>query len=592
MAAEEPRRRLAVIVAADVVGFSRLAEANESAAVAAVTTLRRNVIDPAVKAARGRIFKSTGDGVLAEFASPVEAVGCAVAIQRRVESSGEPGVPPLVLRIGIHIGDVLVEGEDLMGDGVNVAARIEGEAPPGGIALSQDVWRFVEGKTDIAFEDAGERRLKNIARPLRLFVARFAVSKGVVPADRRAPLSDRPSLAVLPFDNLAGASADASLCDGLTEDLITDLSRFRSLMVIARNSSFVYRGKPHDIRKVGQELGVRYVLEGSIRRLGEKIRINAQLIDAENGHHVWAERYDGPADEIFAIQESVVRNIAGHLVLQLEYAELAEAKRKPPGSLRAYALWLEGTEQHSYGTIDAHKKARAHFEAAIAVEPGFARAHSSLAELTYFDTFLVDWGVDRSASFERAVDHAGRAVAHDPNDGQAHVILGWAHLMSSRFDRAKKHLDVAARLNPNDADLAMSRAMALAFLGDPARGLEHAAFARRLNPFAPDWYLSDEAVIRVIGRDPAGALAIYDAMGELYPHSIVWHAAAAAHAGRAAEARRLAADFAHRAARLWVGDANARPADYARWVMAGFPFRRSEDADYLREGLEKAGLAI
>jgi TolB-like protein len=592
MAADEPRRRLAVIVAADVVGFSRLAEANERSAVAALATLRRAVIDPAVKAGAGRIFKSTGDGVLAEFSSPVEAVGCALAIQRRVEQGGEPGVPPLVLRIGIHIGDVMVEGSDLMGDVVNVAARIEGEAPPGGVALSQDVWRFVEGKTDGAFEDAGERQLKNIVRPIRLYVARMAGPTGGPPPTRRVPLTDRPSLAVLPFDNLAGESADSALCDGLTEDLITDLSRFRSLMVIARNSSFVYRGKPHDIRKVGQELDVRYVLEGSIRRLGDKIRINAQLIDAENGHHVWAERYDGPADELFTIQESVVRNIAGHLVLQLEYAELAEAKRKPPESLRAYALWLEGTEQHSFGTIDAHDKARALFEAALAVEPGFARAHSSLAELTYFDTFLSNWGVDRTGAFERAVNHAERAVTFDPNDGMAHVILGWAHLMSGRFDRALKHVETAEQLNPNDAEIAMSRATALAFLGDPTRGLEIAAFARRLNPFAPDWYLSDEAVIRLIGRDPAGALAIYDAMGELYPHSIVWHVAAAGHAGRETEARRLAADFAQRAARLWVGDANARPADYARWVLAGFPFRNAEDADYLRAGLTRAGLDV
>jgi tetratricopeptide (TPR) repeat protein len=363
-------------------------------------------------------------------------------------------------------------------------------------------------------------------------------------------------------------------------------------MVIARNSSFVYRGKPHDVRKVGRELGVRYVLEGSIRRLGEQIRINAQLIDAENGHHVWAERYDRPAGELFTIQESVVRSIAGHLVLQLEFAELAEAKRKPPESLRAYGLWLEGTEQHSLGTIDAHEKARVLFEAALAFEPGFARAHSSLAELAYFDTFLSNWGVDRSGSFERAVDHAERAVTFDPNDGMAHVILGWAHMMSGRFDRALKHVETAGRLNPNDAEIAMSRATALAFLGDPARGLEIAAMARRLNPFAPDWYLSDEAVIRLIGRDPAGALAIYDAMGELYPHSIVWHVAAAGHAGREAEARRLAADFAQRAGRLWVGDATAQPADYARWVLAGFPFRNADDADYLRDGLTRAGLAV
>jgi TolB-like protein/class 3 adenylate cyclase len=590
MAAEEARRRLAVILAADVVGFSRLAESNESAAVAALAALRRQVVDPAVAAAGGRIFKSTGDGVLVVFSSAVEAVACAIAIQRRVELDADSAVPRLVLRIGIHVGDVVVQGDDLLGDGVNVAARIEGEAPPGGIALSQDVWRFVEGKTEIPFEDLGERRLKNIARPLRIHVARIAPDIDLESTPALA-LPDRPSLAVLPFENLGGeALADAALCDGLTEDLITDLSRFKSLFVIARNSSFVYRGRAQDIRRVGRELGVRYVLEGSLRWLGDRIRINAQLIDATDGHHVWADRYDGSADGMFAIQDEVVRSIAGHLVQQLEYAEIAEAKRRPPGSLKAYSLWLEGTEHHSLGTMEAHAKARALYESALGVDPGFARAHAGLAELAYLDTFVAKWGMDRRSAIETALAHAERAVALDPHDAHPNLVLGWTRMMQRHFDRARMHWDKAARLNPNDADIAMSRATALAFLGEPEKGLEIAAMARRLNPFAPDWYLSDEAVIRFIGRDPQGALAIYDAMGELYPHSILWRVAAAAHVGRADEAQSLTAIFAQRAARLWVGDPAAGPADYARWLVGGFPFRRRADADYLSAGLTAAGI--
>lgn len=591
MTPDRAKRRLAVIMAADVVGFSRLAEANERSAIAALASLRRDVTDPLIAESGGRIFKSTGDGVLAEFESAVSAVSAAIAIQRRADGPIDIHAPRLVLRIGVHVGDVFVEGEDLLGDGVNVAARVEGEAPPGGVAVTEEVWRFVDGKIDVEFEDKGERRLKNLARPIRIRTAQIGAP--VVPAATRLPLPDRPSLAVLPFDNLGGDRTMApSLCDGLTEDLITDLSRFRQLFVIARNSSFVYRGRAQDIRRVGQELGVRYVLEGSLRWIGENIRINAQLIDAIDGHHVWADRFDGPADGMFMIRDEVVRNIAGHLVQHLEYAELAAAKRKPPESLEAFGLWLEGAEHHAFGTIEAHEKARALYEAAIEVDPGFARAYAGLAELCWLDTFLANWGRDRAPAIGRAASYGEQAVVLDPHDAHPHVVLGWVRMMQHQFDRARIHWESATRLNPNDADIAMARATAMAFLGDPSRGLELAAMARRLNPYSPDWYLADEAVIRFIGRDPAGALAIYDSMGELYPHSVLWRAAAAAHAGRRSEAGRLATSFAARARTLWVGAPDAGPAGYARWLMDGLPFSHRADADYLAEGLTIAGLAV
>jgi len=590
MASDEPKRRLAVIMAADVVGFSRLAERNESAALAALGTLRRRVVDPAIGQAGGRIFKSTGDGVLAEFASPTEAVACAVGIQRNLEIDTDPDVPRLVLRIGIHVGEVVSQDGDLLGDGVNVAVRIEGEAPPGGIALSQDVWRFVEGKTEVPFEDRGERRVKNISRPLRIHVAHIAPAIEPEPA---LPLPDRPSIAILPFDNLGGSGAgDAAICEGLTEDLITDLSRFRSLFVIARNSSFLYRGRAHDIRRVGRELGVRYVLEGSLRWSADSVRINAQLIDATNGLHVWADHYDSPLDGVFAIQDEVVRSIAGHLVLQLEHAELVEAKRKPPGSLKAYALWLEGAEQHELGTVEALDKAREFYEAALAVDPNFARAHAGIAELSWFRPFVADWGSDLRVAIADSLKHAERAVTLDPNDAHPNAVLGWAHMMLRHFDRARMYWDKALRLNPNYADIAMSHATALALLGEPERGLEVASAARRLNPFAPDWYLSDEAVIRFIGHDLEGALSIYDAIGEHYPHSIIWRIAACGHVGRRQEAAHLVATFARRAESLWVGDPSAGPDDYARWLVGYYPFRRRADAAYLAEGLAAAGIKI
>ncbi len=590
--ADKAKRRLAAILAADVVGYSRLAETDETATVAALAALRRGHIDPAVAEHGGRIFKTTGDGILAEFDSAVQAVACAIAIQRGSGPGGDKQAKRLVLRIGIHAGDVLVSGDDLLGDGVNIASRIEGEAPPGGIAITDEVWNFVDGKVSIVFEDRGMRRLKNISRPVR--IRTVEISSPVEPVvGLGLPLPDRPSLAVLPFDNLGGNKGAApALCDGLTEDLITDLSRFRQLFVIARNSSFVYRGRAHDVRRIGQELGVRYVLEGSLRWIGDRIRINAQLIDTADGHHVWADRFDGSAEGLFAIQDEVVRNIAGHLVQHLEHAELAAAKRKPPESLKAFSLWLEGTEHHSFGTIDAHEKARSLYEAAIEVDPAFARAHAGLSELAWLDTFLANWGRDRRAAIENAADHAERAVALDPHDAHPHVVLGWVRMMQHRFDRARKHWETATQLNPNDADIAMARATALAFLGDPAGALAVAATARRLNPYSPDWYLADEAVIRFIGRDPAGALAIYDAIGELYPHSILWRVAAAAHAGRRDEAHRLADEFAARARRLWVAEPTAMRADYARWLFEGFPFSQPDDAAYLAAGLAEAGLPV
>jgi TolB-like protein/Flp pilus assembly protein TadD len=590
----ETRRRLAAILAADVVGFSRLIQLDEDGTIAALTRHRRDTIDPLIAAHGGRVFKTMGDGLLAEFASVVEAVRCAAAIQDQLTQINRevPADRRLEFRVGVNMGDVLAVADDLLGDGVNVASRIEAVATPGGVVLSDDAMRQVAGKVPFAFVDLGEHRLKNIARALRLHALDRA-REGDGPAraaKRELALPDRPSIAVLPFDNLSSDPAQAMLCDAMAEDIITDLSRFHSLFVIARDSSFLYRNRPADIRRIGVELGVRYLLEGSLRRAGGKIRVTVQLIETATGHHVWAERYDKEAAELFALQDEVTHAIVGRLVNRLQRADLEMARRKPPDSLQAYEYWLAATTAHELGTAEGHAEAKALYEKALATDPRYARAHAGLAELCYMEVVVGAWGQPREPLLEEALEHARKSVELDESDAQPHVILGWVHMARREFDRAVKHWAIADELNPNDAEVAMSRATAHAFLGEPEIGLKIAEAALRLNPYCPDWYLSDKAVIHFIAHQYEPALAIYGSIGELYPHSALWHAAAAAKAGRNEEAQQQAAAFLAQARQCWAGDPAATPADQVNWLIDSLPFKRDADVAHFREGLRAAGL--
>lgn len=595
MAMSETRRRLAAILAADVVGFSRLIEQDEDGTVAALTRHRRELIEPLIAAHGGRVFKTLGDGLLAEFGSVVEAVRCAALIQEGMAGRNRelPAERRIEFRIGVNLGDVLAVADDLLGDGVNVAARIEAVAEPGGVVLSDDAMRHVAGKVAFGFVDLGEQRLKNIARPLRLHALERAQDAGASPPRRPLrdlTLPDRPSIAVLPFDNLSNDPSQAVLCDAIAEDIITDLSRFRSLFVIARDSSFVFRNRPTDVRRIGAELGVRYLLEGSVRRVASKIRVTAQLIEAATGRQIWAERYDRETAGLFDLQDEVTRAIVGRLANRLQRADLEIARRKPPDSLEAYEYWLAGAMAHELGTAEAHTEARALYEKALVADPGYARAHAGLAELCYMELFVGAWGQPREPMLEAALGHARKAVELDDGDAQPHVILGWVHMMRREFERAIRHWEMAGELNPNDADIAMSRATAHAFLGEAETGLEVAETALRLNPYCPDWYLSDKAVIHFIAHQYEAALAIYGSIGELYPHSALWHAAAAAKAGRETDARRQGEAFLAHARRVWAGEPKAGPPEQLAWVLESLPFRREADASHFREGLRLAGL--
>jgi TolB-like protein/class 3 adenylate cyclase len=484
MAEAHAERRLAAILAADVVGYARLVEQDEAATLAALKALRQQVIDPLLAEHKGRIVKLMGDGALVEFGSVVDAVACAVAVQRGV-AERQAAVPPerrIVFRIGINHGDVVVEGEDLFGDGVNIAARLEQLCEPGGVLISGTAYDHLQGRLGLPIEDAGEQQVKNIERPVRVYRVRL---DGVAapPASRphrrpprlrgrvlvpiaaavvvllvagvgwwlwpTAPAgTGRPGIAVLPFDNLGGDEATDRLAGGITEDIITDLARFQDLDVIARNSTEVYKGKPVDVRQVGKELGVGYVLEGSIQRQGDRVRVTAQLIDAETGAHVWSERWDRPAGDVFAVQAEIADDVAGRIGGWglVQQADQAKARRKPAGSLTAYDLIVLAREAKQKYTKEQSEQAIRLATQAIEADPGYARAYMTRSE-AYTSLAMV------TGDFASAQPHieadARQAVALDPNDAEAHAAVGEALGGVSRLAEAKAEFERALALNPS-----------------------------------------------------------------------------------------------------------------------------------------------
>ena len=400
-------RKLAAILAADVVGFSRLTGADEDRTLARLRALRSDLIDPTIAVHKGRVVKRTGDGAIVEFRSVVDAVRCAIEIQNSMieRNAGLPPERRIEFRIGIHLGDVVEESDgDLMGDGVNIAARLEGVAQPGAICLSEDAYRQVKSRLDLAISDLGETKLKNIVEPMRVYSLQFgggiaakatALAGAATPAAPALSLPDKPSIAVLPFQNMSGDPEQEYFADGMVEDIITALSRFRQLFVIARNSSFVYKGRAVDVKQVSRDLGVRYVLEGSVRKAANRIRITAQLIDASTGTHLWAERFDGGLEDIFDLQDQVTARVVGEIAPKLEQAEIERAKRKPTESLDAYNYFLRGMASVNQWTRAANDEALRLFYKAIELDPEFASAYG-MAAWCYIWRKLNGWVVDRA----------------------------------------------------------------------------------------------------------------------------------------------------------------------------------------------------
>jgi TolB-like protein/class 3 adenylate cyclase/Tfp pilus assembly protein PilF len=588
-------RRLAAILAADVVGYSRLMEQDEDGTLAALKARRKEVLQPLVAEHQGRVIKLMGDGALVEFASAVNAVACAVELQKRMAAANEELVEDrrIVLRIGINLGDVIVEGGDLYGEGVNVAARLQTLAEPGTIHVSAKVRDEVQRKLVVAFEDLGERELKNVATPVRVYRVR---GRPFTPPTTPGPLSlpAKPSIAVLAFDNLSRDPGQDHFVDGIVEDMITALSRFRNLFVIARNSSFQYRNQAIDPKRVGRELGVRYILEGSARELGGRIRISAQLIDAATGLHVWADRFDRDLKDVFAVQDEITQHIVGSLAVRIEANDLALAKRKPPESMQAYDYWLQANTCIKRHNKEGFVEAQRYLERAIEVDPSYARAYSTLSYVHNMATSYVGWGGTPLAQlYEKAYALAERAVLLDDTDNWTHLTLGWCLLWRRRYSEATRAFERALALNANDADAMAYRGYYLTIVGRPEEGVEAVRTAMRLNPaHHPDYYLGNLMCANLMARRYEDAIAAVEGVSDVWPESPAWLACAFAHAGRLDEARARAAAFVANIRAIWVGDPNAGSKEYVEWWLSDNPFRRKEDYDLLIDGVRKAGLSV
>jgi adenylate cyclase len=576
MAEDRVQRRLAAILAADVVGYSRLMELDEVGTLAALKSRRKDIVQPLVAQHQGRIFKVTGDGIMVEFASAVNAVQCAIDLQQAMAeaASRQSEDRRIVLRIGINLGDVMVERGDLYGDGVNIAARLETAADPGGIYISGTAYDQVRNKFETSFEELGEQNLKNLGAPVRVYrvagLVRLPIATAIAP-------STKPSIAVLPFVSMSGDVEQQYFGDGITEDIITELARFRNLHVLARNTSFRYRGQDVDVQRVGRELGVQHIVEGSVRRLGNRIRITVQLIDTATGHHVWADRFDRNEEELFTVQDQVVKTIAATLVGRMHAAATERAQRKPPASLAAYELALRGDALPLYRP-GSSEEARKLFEQAITLDPGYAKAYALLANLE-----MTDWYRDFNASpelLDRAFALAQKAIAIDPNDPSSQVAVARLHQTRGAYSRAEYHYGKALELNPNSALLMAGLGDLNITLGDPEKALEYFREARTLDPFfEPSWLWPIIGVAHFMARQYEEAIAALEHANEppywahLYmaaSHALLGHAERARH--HAAETLRLKPDFT-------ISGAISRQ-----------PLRRDSDRDHLLEALRKAGL--
>ncbi len=578
-------RRLAAILAADVAGFSALMERDEEGTFARVGDLRRNVIAPALAAEAGRLIKTTGDGFLAEFASPIAALRCALAIQDKLGTTDGA----LRLRIGLNLGDVIVEdGGDVYGEGVNIAARLEALAEPGGILISGKIHAEVEGKVAAAFDDRGEQQVKNITRPVRVFAVRAAAPAEAPPRAGAAPdaapalqVPDKPSIAVLPFQNMSGDPDQDYFADGIVEDIITALSRFKSLFVIARNSSFTYKGKPVDVKKVGRELGVRYVLEGSVRKAGNRVRITGQLIEAATDRHLWADKFDGTLEDVFGLQDQVTMGVIGLIAPKLEQAEIQRAVAKPTTSLDSYDYYLRGLAQGR--SVRTAPQARELFAKAVELDPRFGAA-SAMAAWTYL-LQQSRGGVPLTAALlAEAIRLANLAVRAAGDDAytlalSAHVLTYLGH----EYDRGAAMADEAIALNANLAVAWHARGWIMLLCGEPARSVDSFERMIRLSPLDP-WragvWTGAAFALFCLGRFEEGcASALKSVRVAADTHTLAAYIVNAIRSGRAAEARDTVAQLV-----------KLHPGFRASLVPRTFPVRSREIRDAMVAALKDAGL--
>lgn len=510
MSAERVERRLAAVLAADVAGYSRLMAADELGTLDALKKLRRELVDPAIDEHRGRIVKTTGDGMLVEFASAVDAVTCAMAVQAAIAARAGN----LSFRIGINVGDIIIDGDDIFGDGVNVAARVENECEPGGVFLSDDAFRQVRAKTSFGFDDLGERLLKNIDRPIRLYAARVAAvpnARNAIDTSRPLALPDKPSIAVLPFQNMSGDPEQEYFADGMVEDIITALSRFKSLFVIARNSSFTYKGKPVDIKQVGRDLGVRYVLEGSVRKAGGRVRITGQLIEAATGAHLWADKFDGALNDVFELQDNVARSVVGAIASRVIDASETAAARKAPERWDTYDHYFRALSYVYKFDLASTVESKRIFQAAIETDPSFALGYAGVARSIVNIRHVHNQPISED-ELAQALEFADRAVELSPED---EVVLTCAayvvSLLGGKPERGHELAKRATALNVNSAQAWNARGTVELVLGESEAALAAFANVMRLNPLdtrsVPFALFGTAAALLQLGRYKDGAAA-------------------------------------------------------------------------------------
>jgi adenylate cyclase len=580
-------RRLAAILAADVVGYSRLIRTDEEGTLNRLKSIRAEIIDLKISEHRGRIVKTTGDGLLIEFGSVVDALRCASDWQRSMadHDAGRPD-DRIEFRMGINVGDVVVEGDDIFGDGVNVAARLEALADPGGICISARVQEDAAGRLDLTFEDMGEQALKNIARPVRVYRVRFSTAEGTTTPSSVRPtptlaLLDKPSIAVLPFANMSNDRDQEFFADGIAEDIITALSRIRWFFVIARNSTFTYKGRAVDVKQIGRELGVRYVLEGSIRKAGNRLRITAQLVEAATGNHVWAERYDRELADIFAVQDEITERVVAAIEPELYAAEQVRSQSKPPDSLDAWECVIRALSCIGQGTRNENTEAEALCRRAIVIAPGYGRAHSLLAWALLRRTL---WSGDLRTVVPEVSAETQTALTLDDRDPWAHFAQGMLQQRSRRFGDAARSLRRALELNPNFALAHARLANALTSQGAHQEAVESAEHALRLSPRDRNvgYYasLAIAAVHFTAGRYPECAASARN-MIEKSPENVPGHSFLTAALAMEGD---LTGAVEARDTLLRV-----RPEFSLTWMTENQP-PTGEMAERLREGLRKAGV--
>jgi TolB-like protein/class 3 adenylate cyclase/Flp pilus assembly protein TadD len=579
------QRRLAAIVAADVVGYSRLMGRDESGTVARLRKNRAERLDPMLARHGGRVVKLTGDGALIEFASAVEALSASIEFQQSMVEANRsvPADNALLFRIGLHLGDLIVDGDDLYGDGVNVASRLEATAPPGGIVISRTVHESVAGRVKATFEDLGTLDLKNIERPIQAFVVKWSpdewqgsnAEQSLPPdlelpgrSDLPPPLPDKPSIAVLPFQNMSGDPEQEYFADGVAEDVITTLSKIEQLTVIARNSSFVFKGQSRDIREVGRILGVRYVLEGSVRKSGNRARLTAQLIDSLDGSHVWADRFDGDLDDVFELQDRITQDIVTALEVRLTYGEQARVWRKRSGSPLVYEHFSKAESYYAKFGKHTHVRAKEACESALAINPGYTPALLILA-FTLVDQARFGWVADAAAAYKAAFACADRALQADPQSSDGYMIRGYAWTFLRRHDEATEAGDKAIALSPSSSGAYHMAGMFHGYAGDFRKAAAYEEQAQRLSPLSINQSMVDEARARFHLGDFAAArdisLRVLKSQRRWLTAQTIL-IAALWNLGRTAEARSVARDLLIEHPGFSVG----------RWA-SGLPYRRQDD---------------